>query len=240
MLKPVREDGVVYEAGSLVYLDPYAIRFTPWNPQSRNQADKKSLLALADSIADYGIRIPALIDEQGNLIDGNRRVLAARVAIENFEIEVKVPCFVTDTSEFSSEEIFAQVNEHRENIAGADIIELYLKNKNALPSKLRQKAILMEQALGGQKNLEELVSDCSKNGRRFTMAMYNLSRRVKRYIEDHDDNDTSLYTISKWLFKYDLSYRLTRAMRAGIDPELVAKRLRKNYPISQAEVREVL
>jgi hypothetical protein len=230
MLQPVKKDEKLYAPRTLIFLNPFDINFTTWNPASRSNPRKKSLLALAESLVDYDLYIPALIDEYGNLIDGNRRVLAARLVRENYGQEIQIMCTVCDTSVHSAEEIFAQVNAHREAIGGADMLEIYLKNPRALPEKLRQKMQIMEQAFGGKQSLSSLVEEG------LTYRAYERANLLQKYLSSH--KPPTLHRICEWMIKYNLAHRMDLARKYGMSPTFITDRIKKDLPISSREVKD--
>jgi len=69
----------------LVPVDPFRIRFNPENPRGPDVEADKRLWYLVDSVREYGILVPLLVkqvegddDHDYELIDGERRLLAAR------------------------------------------------------------------------------------------------------------------------------------------------------------------
>lgn len=79
-----------------------SIKFTPYNPPSRTK-DGKKLRQLVETIQRYGVVYPILITSDRELIDGNRRLTAARLA--GFDL---IECIVSD---LDKDELFGQIND---------------------------------------------------------------------------------------------------------------------------------
>lgn len=89
---------------------------TPYNPKARTQ-DGVKLRRLADSVRRYGLIQPILITASRDLVDGNRRLAAARLAGMKF-----VECIVLPES-INKDEVFCEVNTTAEKIGGKGWLE---------------------------------------------------------------------------------------------------------------------
>jgi hypothetical protein len=91
-----------------------SIKHTPYNPKSRTK-DGAKLRALVESCRKNGVIYPILISADRDVIDGNRRLAAARI----LGME-KIECIVCN---IDRDEAFATVNTTAEKIGGKGWLE---------------------------------------------------------------------------------------------------------------------
>ena len=89
---------------------------TPYNPKARTQ-DGVKLRRLADSVLRFGLIQPILITASRDLVDGNRRLAAARLAGMKL-----VECIVLPEN-VNKDEVFCEVNTTAEKIGGKGWLE---------------------------------------------------------------------------------------------------------------------
>lgn len=87
------------------------IMATPYNPSERTKAGAK-LRALSDSIAKYGLIQPIVITADRDLVDGNRRLSAAKEAGRT-----AIECIILPIG-LDRDEVFREVNTKAEKITG--------------------------------------------------------------------------------------------------------------------------
>ena len=112
-------DKIVFDAKiserKILIIPIASIRPTPYNPAARTKEGKK-LRALTETVRRSGIVYPILITADRDLIDGNRRLAAAKLAgLEEIE------CIV---SPLDRDETFNLVNTTAEKIAGKGWLEI--------------------------------------------------------------------------------------------------------------------
>lgn len=89
---------------------------TPYNPSSRTK-DSKVFQRLVSSIKRYGVIQPLIITGDRDLVDGNRRLAAAKMAGKAF-----IECIIL-APEVDKDEVFCTVNTTAEKIGGKGWLE---------------------------------------------------------------------------------------------------------------------
>lgn len=112
-------DKVIFDANisdrKILIVPVKTIRHTSYNPLSRIKENVK-LKRLIESVAKNGIIYPILITSDRNVVDGNRRLAAARaVGLENID------CIICN---LEADEAFRTVNTTAEKIAGKGWLEI--------------------------------------------------------------------------------------------------------------------
>ena len=112
-------DQVIFDAKvserKILVVPVNTIRHTTYNPLSRTKEGVK-LKRLIESVAKSGIIYPILITADRNVVDGNRRLAAARaVGLENID------CIICS---LEPDEAFRTVNTTAEKIAGKGWLEI--------------------------------------------------------------------------------------------------------------------
>jgi len=98
-------------------------RMIPWNKlkyeaDERGELTPESLRELAVSIAEIGVRVPLIVDEQNRVVDGRRRYAALGLLIKENNIPQShpLPCVVGTVSDAESVETRVVANLLRENL----------------------------------------------------------------------------------------------------------------------------
>ena len=89
---------------------------TPYNPSSRTK-DGAALRKLSESVRKYGVIQPLIITADRDLVDGNRRLSAAKLAGKKF-----VECIILPF-EVDKDDVFRDVNTTSEKIGGKGWLE---------------------------------------------------------------------------------------------------------------------
>lgn len=89
---------------------------TPYNPKSRTK-EGATLRKLTESVRKHGVIMPILITADRDLVDGNRRLSAAKMAGAKF-----VECIILPPN-IDKDEIFKDVNTTAEKIGGKGWLE---------------------------------------------------------------------------------------------------------------------
>jgi hypothetical protein len=108
---------------------------TPYNPKARTQEGAK-LRRLADSVQRYGLIQPLLITTERDLVDGNRRLAAAKLAGLPL-----VECIVLPEG-VDKDKVFCEVNTTAEKIGGKGWLEACRHGYKTPPA--REKAMYDE------------------------------------------------------------------------------------------------
>lgn len=220
--KPKTE--VLYKDGDLVWLSPKDLQLTKWNPGQRIKMDESESSAMGTLLVGIQkfkkILIPVVIDVCGNLIEGNRRVVAVKWLIrkEVLAPDFKIPCFVRESEEHSSGEMFAWINHARKQITPNVALEIYLANKQAVMDKVSAKSAYFVKIMGG---IEKATAFSRAGG---TLIYLNAIEKLATL------TGLDPYVIGMWLVKYKLRYK-TKKMVEKLDRETLIKIITKNkYP----------
>lgn len=112
-------DKIIFDAEvsarKIIIVPIETLRHTPYNPVGRTKEGKK-LTRLVETVVKYGQIYPILITEDRDVVDGNRRLAACRLAGLS-----KVECIV---SPLDRDETFNIVNTTAEKIAGKGWLEI--------------------------------------------------------------------------------------------------------------------
>ena len=99
------KDRIIFDAKvsdrKVLLIPVNTLRNTPYNPPSRTK-NGKALDRMVDSIKKYGQIYPLLVTTDRDVVDGNRRLVAMRIAGVEF-----AECIITD---LPRDEIFGCVN----------------------------------------------------------------------------------------------------------------------------------
>ena len=102
---------------------------TPYNPSGRTK-DGSALKKLSESVGKYGVIQPLLITADRDLVDGNRRLAAAKMAgIKTVE------CIILPV-ELDRDEVFKEVNTTAEKIGGKGWLDACRKGYKKAPTEV--------------------------------------------------------------------------------------------------------
>jgi hypothetical protein len=215
---------ILYKHGDFLLLAPNDLQLTAWNPQQRTQIDESqssSMGILLNGIIKFrDLIIPVIIDACGNLIEGNRRVVASRWLISHGVLpsDFKLPCFVRQFDGHSSEEVYAWVNYARKQITNSVALEIYLKSEQALVDKVSSKSAYFVRFIGGV----EKATEFSRAGG--TLIYLKAIETLATF------TGLEPYTIGMWLVRYKLRHK-TKKMVGKLSRELLIKLITQNkYP----------
>jgi len=102
---------------------------TPYNPASRTKAGAV-MKRLVESIKKYGVIQPLVITADRDLVDGNRRLAAAKVAQLSF-----VECIILP-NDVNKDQVFCTVNTTAEKIGGRGWLEACRSGCKAPPTDI--------------------------------------------------------------------------------------------------------
>lgn len=175
-----------------------------YNPPKRGK--DKGFTHLVKSLAAIGLIDPITITKDGMIINGHRRVAAAKeLGWETIEAIVYI-------GEASPEEVYAQVNATALKLNGHQNLQVYLHNPNAVTERARSN-FAREAERYGVAMLKELAA------KGMSLNILRTARRVAAYLDIEDDKQTK--TIAKWL----ILYRNSRMVHAYIETQQAARPL---------------
>jgi hypothetical protein len=200
---------VIYKDKDLVHISPLIpnLQQTRWNPWQRTVIKDEETAAmgvLLNAIRRFKrILVPVIIDDCGNLIEGNRRVAAARYLIGEGDLpkDFTIPCYVIKSDTHTSGEIFAYINRARQQINSNVFLEIYNKNNDAVIDEKKGEAAYFESIMGGPEKLTKFIKAGGK-------ATYLKPIKALVPLTGLDS-----YTVGMWLARYNLVYKTKRLLK---------------------------
>jgi hypothetical protein len=198
---------VLYKDGDLVRISPFDLRITMWNPTQRTEIreDENSAMGvLLSAIKRFRrVLVPVIIDDCGNLIEGNRR-LAATMWLINTKVLPKdytLPCHVVKIEGHPSGELFAYINRARQQINGSVFLEIFGKNQDAVVDEKKAEANYFITIMGGEEKLHEFIKAGGKASHRKAIETVATFTGL------------NAYTVGMWLVRKGLAYRYKKLLK---------------------------
>jgi hypothetical protein len=204
--KPLTE--VIYKDGDLIHLSPFKLQITEWNPRQRTdiREDEKSAMGvLLGAIMRFRrVLVPVIIDDCGNLIEGNRRVAATQWLMNTGLLpkDFTLPCHVVKIEGHPSGELFAYINRARQQINGSVLLEIYDRNQDAVVDEKKAEANYFLTIMGGTEKLREFVKAGGKASNRKAIETVATFTGL------------NAYTVGMWLVRKGLAYRYKKLLKA--------------------------
>lgn len=156
------------------------IKTASHNPQSRTT--KTAIKGLIDSMAKHSILVPIMVDANSKVIDGHRRLAAAKELGWDTISAVECP------EGMDPDVCFAAINSCLRKMNGNESLSVWLQNAAAINGTLSKTFAQMKEKLG----IVMVRELCSKG---FTARLFNCVMRVHRYIH----GNISEQDICRWL-----------------------------------------
>lgn len=172
-----------------------------YNPPHRGR--DKGITHLIKSMADIGQIDPVTVDKNMRLINGHRRVAAAK---ELGWDEITVLVYA---GEASAEQVYAQVNATALKLSGHQNLQVFLKNPNAVTERARNNFTRAAERFG-----VPLLKELSSKG--MSLNILKTASRVANYLDIEDDKQVK--QIAKWL----ILYRNSRMVHSYIEMQQAA------------------
>jgi hypothetical protein len=179
-----------------------------------NRILKKNIRALADSLDMIGQLCPVAITPEEEIIDGHRRVAAAKL-LGWQDIE----CVIVEEDPAT---VYASVNATPRKMGGNDALVVWLENPVAVTTSLAMKFAAMNEMVG-----RPVVKQIAAAG--LSYRVYETAKRICRYCDDKT-RDT-LKAVIKWLLETATIGQVQKAMEAGQDPGVIMQAVQKNKPV---------
>lgn len=188
------------------------LKHAPHNPPGRTQPEKVKDLAL--SMEAIGLIYPVAITKDNEIIDGHRRLEAAKSLGWK-----EVDCVIVEGDSVS---IYANINSVARKMGGNDLLGVYLKNPLAVAPRHRERIAEMEKCIG-----TDLVRRIFNHGS--SVRMYKAARQVANYCECQTDDFVK--AVVEWLLKFPVVSDVTKAMALSEPPKVIVKAIRSMKPI---------
>lgn len=185
-----------------------------WNPGSRI----KNIKPLVASIVRVGLLYPVLITKDNKIIDGHRRIAAAKSL--GWE---EIPVIVVAGNQA---EMFAEVNSQKKSLTGNQTLQVYLTEPAAVGARARVHLTELEETCG-----RAMVERMARDG--FSLATWNMATRIAQDAEQ----EGMVGKILRWLMKYRCAHLVHRAMQAGTAPSKLIAAVKNDKPIRVSYVQ---
>jgi len=182
-----------------------------YNPPSR--IAKGATADLVNSMGEFGMFYPVLVDEHMNLIDGHRRTDAA-----NLLAWTHIHCLIVK-SPYGVGTAYARVNDDVKGITGSQSLEIYLKH-GTVPSLNHRNTIEEIEGRFG-KYLLTIMKDAKVGPRAYSVACSWVRYYVKTVLKGKatpKDVDTMVKKTLMWIAGVGSGARLEDAMRDKYTP----------------------
>lgn len=177
--------------------------FSGLNPASRTS--EKALALMIESIKKYGVIAPIIIDAQGVLIDGHRRLYGARAAGL-----VDVPYVVAPPD--PDGELYPDIQATTRRYSGQEWIERYLAGGN-VPKDARQQINRLIRWTGSTAILHRLVAE------HLGLHITHSVGALRSYVGAAQDDDEMNLRILNWLIDGRRQFQAAAAIRHRMSPE---------------------
>lgn len=183
-----------------------------FNPEGR--VKKENIRDLIDSMSRSGILYPILVSIDNKVIDGHRRLAAAKEL--GWDV---IPAFVTDGE---ADEVYATVNATSRKMSGADALQVWLKRPLAVTPLLRSRFENMNAVLGPKR-----VAAIVKAG--YSLRLFNRAKQVAKYCESTDQD--TICQILDWMLEHPVTTIVESAMAQGQKPAIIMRAVKSNRPM---------
>jgi hypothetical protein len=188
------------------------IKPAAYNPPNRI-AGTTSLLK---SVKEHGIIVPLIIDKEGNLIDGHRRLHVAKF------LKIKTVPVIVLTNTLTKDVAYDVINTNSKKISNHDILFIYL-NGGHVP-KIALKYIKEMEELIGSSGLKKLAEKST------TYTIITYGKLIQKYCREAE-NKAFLAKAIFWLSDHKMIYAVRRAMEARVSHEVILKAVKNNKPL---------
>lgn len=162
------------------------VKLAEYNPKARSDP-RGSPRHLSKSIAKVGLLYPILVARNNDLIDGHRRIAAAKILGWD-----DIPALVAAVE--SREEAYAEVNNNAEMFSGNDVLNIWLKNPLAVSKTVVRKMERSEEVIG-----RTMMVRIAKKG--MSLRIFTLALSITKYVGQDEDVRFTRRTVS-WLMKH--------------------------------------
>jgi hypothetical protein len=170
-----------------------------------NRITKANIQSLADSMSVIGQLSPIIITLTDEIIDGHRRVAAAKF-LGWSEIEANI------VKDLDKNFAYGTANATSRKLSGCDALYVYLEQPDAVVRSTRLKFDEMVEVL-----TRPLVKKICKSGN--SWRIYVNAKQVAKYVDD--ENPETLKAIVEWLLAFPVQRTVIQAMASGESPRTI-------------------
>lgn len=218
--EPIVVNEIVPEEMKVVWIPVERLKPTAFNPTVRTE-DNAAMRALIESVRKVGVHTPLSVTSDDYVLDGNRRLAAAKVAQRSL-----VPCII---SKLGLHEGWALANAGDMPISKAQWLEAYVKGMPIafVPKETRALIVALEEMVGPS-GLQRLVQ------LRISPTIVVVARRVVQYVIDEKGITPS--GIVFWLVDFHMQRPVVEAMREETPASVIARAIREDKPLRRGFV----
>lgn len=187
----------------------------PHNPPAR--IIDRNIATLAESMQEYGQKMPILITKSKRIIEGHRRKYAA------IKLGWKYVRCIIDDKEEDADAIYATVNDNMAKMTSNDHLGIWLRNPAAV-TRRRQHLLEDAQRMVGRQLMVQLY----ENG--YGHSAIKTGKQILSLIGK--DNNENLKRLLKWGIKYMALWSVYRMARLGEDPRVIWRAIEDDKDIS--------
>ena len=189
------------------------LKAAPYNPISRQRA----IEGLLQSMEDNGLLIPILITPKFQIIEGHRRVAAAK------KLE-----WTTIKAVFANGDpakLFAEANTHVRRFNGNETLRSYLENPNSVGTKAQKQIEDAIKAVG-----RPTINRLAKEG--ISLATYWLAKRACTYCDIKDSKTVAV--VLNWMLAQKNQQTVKEILSRRLNMGEIIVAARKGKPIKVA------
>ena len=202
---------VLYEHWQMVDLLPEQMHHTFWNPPQRTDILAPAMLELISLIKEVGfVAQNALIDECGNLIDGNRRKAAVYEINIGRHPKLVIPCRVIHSSRINPERLFAILNSTQKKVGNNCQLRIWAQANQAVTNAIAERSAKFCEEMGGLENTTAFVKQGGD-----LMQKNAISALVKATGLSH-------FAVGMWLLRH-FQWRKTKSLLFRYSPEEIKR-----------------
>ncbi len=191
-----------------------SLKLAKFNPKNRLEGPR--LKQLARSIEEVGLIYPVCVNQDNELIDGHRRVAAAKSLGWD-----EIPVILVNGDR---QMIYAEVNHTSQRMSANDHLMIYLSDPSALRPQLRRRHDEAEALLG-----RKVLTIIAHRG-----GSINLVRWAKEMASycDRAGDEKFIIRAVRWVSYHRMARLVRSAMAGGASPRIIERCIMRNKPLT--------
>lgn len=195
------------------------LKFANYNPKSRTAKESLKLKKLVASMQRVGLLYPILVSDKKDVIDGHRRICAARqLGWED------IPAIVAN-GDSEIEDLYGQVNANSLQLSARERLAVWLKNPNAVTEQVREKYEVIEANYGRQ-----LMVRASEFGA--SASLFNTCEDICDYV-GHANEEVFRTKVANWLIRHRNPRMARYYMNLGQPPKKLYHAIMEGRPLAK-------
>ena len=186
------------------------LKLANYNPASRS----KSIGTLKTSMEEHGLFYPILVDKDNNVIEGHRRIAAAKLL--GWEA---IPAIVCSGDRHV---IYAEVNNTGRRMTGAECLSVWMKEPSAVSARHQRNFEGFKEQYGIA-TLRKLVK--AKKG----IVILRIASEVSSYVGE--ESSTFARKTVDWIMKHRMQSVVRGYMSMTMPPKTLLSAIRRDRPL---------